>query len=549
MTAEKRLLLVSPNDFATTYGDLRHIAHITGDVGRLLNVALPTLAALTPPEIAVRIVDENVEPIDFGERWDVVGITGFPPQIQRAREIAERFRAAGSLIVCGGTSASLSPERWRDFADVLVIGEAERTWPIVCRDILAGRVEPEYRELSRPDLSLAPLPDYSGYRPEARRRFRGGIVQTSRGCPFACEFCDAIVFAGRKTRSKPIDLILAELDQLAAMGMRHIYLADDNFGAQRRESKAILEAIRGWNVRRARPMPLLTQLTIDLSEDEEFLRLAAEAGLTRVFIGLETPNEASLLEAKKKQNVRTDMRAGVRRFQEHGIEVLGGSMVGFDHDDLSIFRRHLEFFTEVGVASVQVYPVNAPDGTPLKERLVRAGRYVDWSESRAAGTEHFSYFNSYTVVPEQMTVEQLRQGVYWLLWQLYDPARFADRLGRFFETFERSRVRAELDIPSGEQGARGPDLLWTAWRVLRHDRDGLLLLVRLLRHLARDGEDGEAAALARVLAAAARSSHPQRWSLALGDFLTLINTRRMLRAQAPGIERTGYPAPRAEPGA
>ncbi len=125
----RRLLLVSPNDFATTYGDLRHIGHIVGDTGRLLNVSLPTIAALTPPDFEVRIVDENAEELDFTERWDIVGITGFPPQIFRARELAEQFRRRGALIVCGGTSVSLSPERWRDFADVLVIGEAERTWP------------------------------------------------------------------------------------------------------------------------------------------------------------------------------------------------------------------------------------------------------------------------------------------------------------------------------------------------------------------------------------------------------------------------------------
>jgi radical SAM superfamily enzyme YgiQ (UPF0313 family) len=533
----KRLLLVSPDDFATTYGDLRHISHITGDVGRLLNVALPTLAALTPDEFDVTIVDENVEPIDFSQRYDVVGITGFPPQIYRAREIAARFRAEGALVVCGGTSVSLSPERWRDVADVLVIGEAERTWPRLCEDLLDGRVAPEYRELERPDLALAPLPDYSRYSRAALSRFSGGIVQTSRGCPFECEFCDAIVFAGRTMRYKPVDAILAEVEQLGALGMRHIYLADDNFGAHRRKAKEILVALRDWNRRRARPMPFLTQLTIDVADDEELLELAAEAGLFRVFVGLETPNLESLVETGKKQNVRTDMREGVRRFQEHGIEVLGGSVVGFDHDDLTIFQRQLDFFSEIGVPSVQVYPLNAPDATPLKERMIREGRYIDWAKSQSAGTKHFSYFNSYTVVPAQMSVEQLQKGVYWLLWKLYEPRRVAARLRVFLERYEASPKRRAL----AGRATGDASLAATLTRVLRHDRDVLSLLYRILRYLAREGSRDEAVAFAELLDAARRSSHPQRWSLAVGAFLQMVNTRRMLLEQAPGIETTPYP--------
>jgi radical SAM superfamily enzyme YgiQ (UPF0313 family) len=534
-----RILLVSPDDFATTYGDLRHVSHITGDVGRLLNVALPTLAALTPSEIEVRLVDENAERLDFDEPFDLVGITGYPPQIFRAREIAEAFRRRGSLVVCGGTSASLSPDLWRPFADVLVIGEAERTWPRFVTDWLAGRHEREYREDERPDLSISPVPDYSGYRRSTLRRFSGGIVQTSRGCPFECEFCDAIVFAGRKTRYKPVDRIVAEVDQLAALGMRHVYLADDNFGASRRKSKEILRALRDWNRARARPMPFLTQLTIDLSDDEEFVELAAEAGLTRVFVGLETPNEDSLIETNKRQNLRTDMREGVRRFQRRGIEVLGGSVVGFDHDDLSIFQRQASFFAEIGVPSVQVYPLNAPDGTPLKERMVREGRYIAWTESTAAGTRHFSYFNSYTIVPKQMTVEQLRQGVYWLLWRLYDWRAFVDRFVTFLETYEAAAgAGAQADIPSSTSGST----LATAWHVLRHDREGLRLLLRIVRDCAQRRDAAQSAALLRLLAAARRSSHPQRWQLAIAAFLTVVNTRRMLEAQAPGIERTSYPS-------
>ncbi|MBZ0120029.1 MAG: B12-binding domain-containing radical SAM protein [Sandaracinaceae bacterium] len=545
---KKRLLLLSPRDFATTYGDLRHVSHLTGDTGRLLNVALPTLAALVPrSELEVDIVDENALDLDPRARWDIVGITGFPPQLFRARELAARFRQQGSLVVCGGTSVSLSPERWQGVADVLVLGEAERVWPKLLRDYLDGRIDrsaPQtYQEHERLDLSLTPIPDYAPYGAAQLARFGGGIVQTSRGCPFECEFCDAIVFAGRKIRYKPIDTILAELEQLERLGMRYAYLADDNFGAGRKKAKEILRALRDFNRRRARPMPLLTQLTIDLAADEEFLELSAEAGLTRVFVGLETPSLESLRETRKLQNVRHDMREGVRRFQAHGIEVLGGSVVGFDHDGLDIFRRQLDFFTELGIPSVQVYPLNAPDGTPLKERMIREGRYLDWETSSAARTQHFSYFSSFTIEPAQMSQDQLRQGIHWLLWRLYDWDAFPERLRVFFETYEEGSSDRKLAIPTRIDRLTPRALV----HALANNRDSLMLLARLLRHLATDAEPAERRAFFRLIRHAARSSHPQRWSLAVSAFLTLVNTRRMLLEQVPGIAEATYPSAREPP--
>lgn len=533
---KKRMLLVSPNDFATTYGDFRHIEHLTGNTGRLLNVSLPTLASLTPKEhFDIKLIDENAEKIDFDQHYDIVGITGFPPQLFRAREISAEFRKRGALVVCGGTSASLSPDKWRSAADVLIIGEAERTWPEFIKDYLAGTVKPEYLESEKIELDLCTIPDYSGFSKEAIAQFAGGIVQTSRGCPFDCEFCDAIVFAGRKTRYKPIELIIAEVEQIQRLGLRYVYLADDNFGANRRKSKEILKALAEWNAKQARPMPFLTQLTIDLSNEPEFLELAAKAGLTKVFIGLETPSEESLKETHKMQNIRTNMRDGVRRFHEHGIEVAGGCIVGFDHDDLSIFRRQVQFFKDIGVPNVQVYPLNAPDGTPLKERMLREGRYKDWQHAKK--TKYFSYFNSYTIEPAQMSLEQLQQGLYWLLWQLYDLDNFVDRVEVYLENFERSDKKHMLGITSYATHI-GPKAVWN---LIKHDKPGLTLVVRLCAYFGIKASKDERRALVRLVKAAKKSSHPQRWGIAISSFLTVINTRRMLIAQAPGIETTTYP--------
>ncbi len=538
MGTKKRLLLVSPNDFATTYGDFRHSRHLTGNTGRLLNVSLPTIAALTPKEhFDIEIVDENASEIDFSKHYDIVGTTGFPPQLFRARELAEEFRKRGSLVVCGGTSVSLSPERWRSAADVMIIGEAELIWPQFIRDYLAGTHKDTYTEPEKLDLAHCPLPDYSGFAPEAIKEFAGGIVQTSRGCPFDCEFCDAIVFAGRKTRYKPIPNIIAEVEQIQRMGLRYVYLADDNFGANRRKSKEILRALADWNSKQKRAMPFLTQLTIDLSNEDEFMELAAAAGLTKVFIGLETPNLESLKESHKMQNIKTNMVEGVKRFHRYGSEVAGGCVLGFDHDDLTIFKRQVDFFQELGVANVQVYPLNAPDATPLQARMVREGRYQDWEKANVKRSKYFSYFNSYNIQPKLMSVEQLQQGVYWLLWTLYNHDNFVERVRVYLENYEEGSAGKTVEMP-GPLAKLG---VKTLWRFLRNDKAGVEIVARITRYLVLQGSWPDRKAFAKLIIYARRSTHPQRWGIVVNEFITLYNTRRMLIAQAPGIENAQYP--------
>ena len=286
----KKLLLVFHKSFAVSYGDMRFVGDLMPRVG-LMNAGLTTVAALTPRTFDIEIVDENLEQVPYDKPWDLVGITGYHTQILQAREVARRFSGRGVPVVCGGPSVSISPERWRPFADVLVIGEAERIWPRFLADFLAGRHGCEYREAERFDLAITPAPDYSGYSRRAKGTYYGGIVQTSRGCPFDCEFCDVIVFVGRKMRYKPVELIIEEVDALKGMGMKFAVLADDNFSAGRRKAKEILEALCRWNRKQRDPMSFVTQLSIEISDDAAFLELAAEAGLNRVLVGIESPSE------------------------------------------------------------------------------------------------------------------------------------------------------------------------------------------------------------------------------------------------------------------
>jgi radical SAM superfamily enzyme YgiQ (UPF0313 family) len=524
---KKRLLLVSPRRCDASYdGFTDRIRSVVEESGRLLIASLATVAALVPPEFDVAIVDENVEPIDFDGTYDLVGITSFPSQLYRAEEIAREFSRRGVLVICGGSSVSLSPERWRSFSDVLIVGEAERIWPRFLRDYLAGSHEAEYRETERFDLSITPVPDYSGYSKECLESYSMGIVQTSRGCPFNCEFCDAIVYSGRRTRYKPIETILREVENLQRMGMgRQILLSDDNFVGSRSKAKEILAALRDWNRRQARPVAFHTQLTIDCASDDEFLELAAEAGLARVYTGIETPNVESLKETQKRPNINTDMLQAIQKFHLHGIQIMSGAIVGFDHDDLSIFQRQLDFFMQSGIAVVRVAPLEVLDGTRLKERMVREGRYIDWEDRGRAGPKTINELDDITFVPKQMTIEQLKQGIYWLLWQLYNPDNFVERFRSFFARYEGSPKKDQLTVPRAGL-----------------EKKMVGFLGRFLKYILIQSTRAERDAFWKMFRCAGRSSHPRRFMILFVDFLEFINTRQKLCEWYPTIAEIGYPS-------
>lgn len=516
-SVKKKIVLVFPRYHAVCASDVHYVRDLTRR-GGYVNCNLATLAALTPSEFDVEIIDENIEPVDFDQPCDIVGIGGYPTQIKRACELATEFRNRGVLVVCGGPAASLNPKVWRGSADVLVLGEAEHVWPAFLRDYLAGCHRTEYRELGKPDLSDSPVPDFSRQARKSLRKYLIGVVQCSRGCPFDCEFCNVIVYVGRKMRYKPVDRIMQEIEQQARLGYKYIFLADDNFPAGRSKSKAILRAIRDWNQERRSPVKFFTQLSIDISKDDEFLELAAEAGLASVFIGIETPNVESLIETKKLQNVRTDLLEGVRRFHEHGILVGSGSIVGFDNDDITVFQKQFDFFTEAGIAQIACFPLQAAEGTRLKERMIKEGRYI----GRPAGFE--SMISAVSILPKNMSVEQLQQGVDWLLGRYYDLDNYVSRVQRFFENYERSPVKDRLTIPKSSV-----------------DLESLEVLARIGHYLIFRGSAEERRAFRRLVNLARRSTHPYRYFMAISSFVGAFNMRKTVRLFRPDFESASYP--------
>ena len=420
------LLIVNPAaDFPTYFG--AEVLSARGTPGIMMaDLTSVTVAGLAPRDFNLAICDESIAPVNFDYDGEWVAITGKISQRRRMAAIAAEFRRRGKRIIIGGPYASLSPDLVRAHADVLVRGEAEDIADQLFADMRAGRLKDEYIG-GKPDLSRTPPPRWDLYRND---RALLGAIQTSRGCPFECEFCDVIQYLGRKQRHKPIAAVLAEMDVLYDLGYRLVFLADDNLTAYRSRCKELLEAIAWW--RRDKRMDFVSQVSIDVTRDEEMLRMMVAAGVSQVFVGIETPNVDSLRETGKRQNMKVDLAKEVQKLIDYGISVMGGMIVGFDADGPETFRAQYDFAMKTPVPMFSLGALIASDSTPLKERIIREGRLAELADT-VQGVPWAS-----NIVPAGMTTQQLDSGLQHLSNSLYAPDAFAERMVNFIETFGRA---------------------------------------------------------------------------------------------------------------
>jgi radical SAM superfamily enzyme YgiQ (UPF0313 family) len=413
-----KILLVSPGQ-ATSLFTFSDVEDITGSPAYMPNLALPTLAALTPPDFEVTVADEMIEPIEpyLDRHWDLVGITGYITHHKRMFEVADEFRRRGILVAIGGPYATLSSSTVRRHADVLFVGEAEQTWPEFLNDLRSEHWKDEYRANVTVDIDSSPVPDTTKLRNQG---YWMGVVQTSRGCPFECEFCDVIIYLGRKQRHKTPERVVYEIEKMYQAGYRAIFLSDDNFTANKKKSHDIVRAIAEWNRTKPERTSFSTQLSVDIVRDPELLRDCAEAGLTQAFIGLETPNQDALREVKKRQNVRSDLVSDVHAIQNQGVMVQAGMISGFDADTLDSFRNQYDFLQLAGIPMASITMLNAPEGTPLEKRLIQEQRLVERPMD--------DFFLSTNIIPRQMSQRQLLYGTEWLLNKAYSPDSFLERV-------------------------------------------------------------------------------------------------------------------------
>ncbi len=381
------------------------------------NLSLPTVAGLTPSEHEVVLCDENVEPIDFDTDADIVGLTGYVIHKKRLFELAAEFRRRGKFLVAGGPFASLCPEELRDKVDVVFVDEAEYTWRQFLEEYPAGRWKPEYRQHEKPSMHDSPLPRFDLLKID---RYRTMTIQFARGCPFNCEFCDIIVMYGRKPRTKTVAQVMAEVEEIHRLGLSNIFVVDDNFIGNKVEAKEVLRALADWQKAKGYPIEFMTEVSLNIAQDDELLALMRQANFTTIFIGIESPRAASLQETKKTQNLRENILESVHRIQRAGIEVMAGMIVGFDNDDLSIFDEQFQFIQDARIPVSMTGMLNALPQTPLYERLKDAGRLI----AQSVG-DQFVFTN---IVPQGMSRAELYEGYRNLLARLYSYRNYRQRV-------------------------------------------------------------------------------------------------------------------------
>src|SRR5580698_8225534 len=261
------VVLVNPS-LETSYWGLEHALPLFGKRANVPPASLPLLAALTPPEHGVTLVDESVETLDFERlaRADIVGITGMSVQRSRMRAIAQEVKRRGGFLVVGGPWVTVQEDYFAGLADVIFVGEAEETWPRFLRDWQQGVPQRRYEQTSQSDMTKVPVPRWDRL---MMRHYMFGSTQFSRGCPFQCEFCDIIVTFGRRPRLKTNVQVIGELEMLRAQGMEIAFIVDDNLIGNKPAIKLLLRDVIAWQQAQGYPFTFFTEASLDLADDPE----------------------------------------------------------------------------------------------------------------------------------------------------------------------------------------------------------------------------------------------------------------------------------------
>jgi radical SAM superfamily enzyme YgiQ (UPF0313 family) len=416
-----KVLLVYP-EFPDTFWSFKHALPFQGKRSAYPPLGLLTVSAMLPASWERRVVDLNVRRMtDSDLDWaDVVFFSGMMVQGPSMKTHIARAKARGLRTVVGGPIASASDPAITE-ADHAVEGEAEEVVPQLAADLERGEARKHYKASQLPDLTRVPVPHLELV---PLRRYSAMAVQYSRGCPFTCEFCDIIEIYGRRPRTKTPAQVLTELDHIYKLGWRGpVFLVDDNFIGNKKNVKLLLPELVRWMRDHCFPFSLFTEASLNLAEDPDLLPLMREAHFTRVFLGIETPVEASLKETTKFQNLRGNLLDSVKRIQSFGIEVMAGFIVGFDSDPVDVFDRQIQFIREAAIPLSMVGLLSALPNTQLWRRLKAEGRLL----RQSLGSNTLSDMN---FIPKMDTAELLA-GYRRILETIYNPREYFERASAF----------------------------------------------------------------------------------------------------------------------
>ncbi len=426
-----KILLVYPK-YPETFWSFKYALKFISKKASLPPLGLLTVAAMLPPEWELRLADKSVKKLkDADLLWaDYVFLSAMSIQKESTLAVIARCKALGVKVIAGGPLFTATPEEFAD-VDHLVLNEAEVTLPLFLEDLKNGSARHMYTSPQWADLKTTPAPRFDLLN---MKKYASMNVQYSRGCPFDCEFCNITVLYGRTPRTKNTGQVLAEFESLYARGWRNgVFIVDDNFIGNKGKLKSeVLPAVIAWMKERKHPFTLSTEVSINLADDEELMRLMVQAGFDTVFVGIETPNEESLAECGKVQNRNRDLIESVKKIQRAGLQVQAGFIVGFDKDPASIFDRLIGFIQESGIATAMVGLLNAPHGTKLYHRLRNEGRLL---KSATGDNTDFSI----NFVPK-MDPDALLDGYRTILNTIYSPKHYYARVRKFLSEYKPARL-------------------------------------------------------------------------------------------------------------
>ncbi len=430
-----KILMIYP-EFPDTFWSFKHALKFIRKAASTPPLGLLTVAAMLPAEWEKRLVDLNVRTLkDRDLAWaDYAFVSAMVVQRKSTHEVIARCKAAGLKVVAGGPLFTAEYEQFPD-VDHFVLNEAEMTLTPFLRDLERGQAQRVYTSDEFPDISQTPAPLWEL---ADRDRYATMSIQYSRGCPFDCEFCNITTLFGHLPRVKTSTQILRELDGLYQLGWREpVFFVDDNLiGNKKHLREDLLPALIEWR-KGKKGMPFNTEISINIADDEPLMNMMTQAGFDTVFIGVETPDDDSLAECNKKQNLHRDLVADVKRIQRAGLQVQGGFIIGFDNDTPSTFQRQIDFIQKSGIVTAMVGLLQAPIGTRLYERMEREGRLI--------GSSSGDNVDGTTNIKSRMSLEILQDGYRAVVKYLYAPKNYYARVKTFLKEYKAPRITIPLN--------------------------------------------------------------------------------------------------------
>lgn len=451
------ILLVYPRFAADTFWNFAETCALFGAKYPAAPLGLITVAAMLPPSWTVRLIDRNAEDLTAADiAWaDLVMTGGMLPQQRDTLEVVDLCHAQGKPVAIGGPAVTSTPHIY-DKADFRVLGEAEGVIDAFIAAWNAGTREGVFEiEKFTVDVTKSPVPRFDLLNFDYYLHIG---VQFSRGCPFTCEFCDIIELYGRVPRAKTNAQMLTELDELYRLGYRgHVDFVDDNLIGNKKAVRTFMPELKGWLERHDYPFEFTTEASVNLADDDDFLKAMSEANFVGVFVGIESPDPDTLVAMKKKQNTRRSLVESIHKIYAAGIFVTAGFIVGFDSEKGSVADGMIKLIEEAAIPVCMVGLLYALPNTQLTRRLTKEGRLHPVPDSYLPGSadQCTQGLNFDTLRPREDILLDYKR----ILEKVYEPTAYAGRLERLTALLDNSHRKRQTDATLSRRKFDGREMI------------------------------------------------------------------------------------------